>query len=97
MSLSLEQIKHLAFLARLEFSDQEIREFYHDLNTILDFVDQLKKIKTENLELKIPEREINLLREDQAKKNLNSADLLKQAPEKLESYFRIPPLFKEAR
>ena len=39
-----DDVKHLAELSRLDFSDKEISSFKNDLDSILSYVDQIKEI-----------------------------------------------------
>lgn len=45
MSLSAKDISHIAQLARLELTDQEIKQYRQELSGIVRYVDQLQKIK----------------------------------------------------
>lgn len=50
MSISKEEITHIAELSRLELSPEEIAKFGTQLSSILDYVGQLKGVKTKNIE-----------------------------------------------
>ncbi len=50
MSLTRDDVKRLADLARLDLSDEEIGAMQKDLGTILGFVDRLKDVKTQGIE-----------------------------------------------
>ena len=45
--ISKEQVKHIAKLARLSLSEAEILKFQKELSSILDYVDQLKELKSD--------------------------------------------------
>ena len=49
MSLSKEQVQHIAKLARLELSDDEYAESVKKLSKIVDFVDHLSEADTEGV------------------------------------------------
>lgn len=49
MSLSNEQIKKIAKLARIRVEDAELEKFSHDLNNILHLVESLSKVDTRNV------------------------------------------------
>ena len=47
MSLTKQQVEHIASLARLELTDQEKEKFTKELSSILDYFEQLKEVDTE--------------------------------------------------
>ena len=49
MSLTLEQVKHIANLARLELTDEELSRYKGQLSAILDYFQQLEMLDTENV------------------------------------------------
>ena len=49
VSLSKQQVNHVARLARLKLADGEFAEFVDKLSRIVDFVDQLQQANTENV------------------------------------------------
>lgn len=83
MKLKQEEIKHIAILARLELTDEELNKYGSQLSKILDYIDQLKEVDTTDTE---PTAQVtgleNILREDVAddwnKEELREA--LAQAP-----------------
>jgi len=49
MSLSLEEVKKIASLARIGLSDEELERMRNDLDGILEYVDRLQKVDTEGV------------------------------------------------
>ena len=49
MGLTSKEVQHIANLARLEVSDEQIDDYVEKLTQILDLVDALKKVDTANL------------------------------------------------
>ena len=79
MSISLEQIKHLAHLSRLEFSDQELKEMQGDMGKILDFVAQIDALDLTGIEpLTQMSDSVNVMREDQTKGMIEKDEALKK-------------------
>jgi len=84
MKLSKEEIKHIANLARLELSEEEVTIYDDQLSHILDYIGRLKEVDTSKIE---PTAQVtgleNVLRSDEIKewnkKQVEQA--LKQAPE----------------
>ena len=91
MSISLEEVEHIAKLARLQLTDEEKKRFQVELGKILEYFDQLKKLDTEKVPPMTHAVPIeNVLREDQAKPSLPVEEALQNAPEKKDSYFQVP-------
>lgn len=96
MSISLEQIKHLAHLSRLEFSDQELKEMQGDMGKILDFVAQIDALDLTGIEpLTQMSDSVNVMREDQTKGMIEKDEALKNAPDANSDYFRVPKFGKK--
>ena len=81
----------IAKLTRLKIKDSEISEFSAQLSSILDWVEQLNEVNTNNIE---PLSNVSLsilpLREDEESKEDRSDEVLSNAPEKLENFFVVP-------
>ena len=69
MKLSKEEIKHIANLARLELSEEEVTIYDDQLSHILDYIDQLQEVNIKNIEptAQVISKE-NIMREDDVKK-----------------------------
>ncbi|KRQ87536.1 Glutamyl-tRNA(Gln) amidotransferase subunit C [Caloramator mitchellensis] len=91
MSVDKKQVDYVAKLARLEFSEDEKEKFVQDFNNILQFVEQLKEVDTENVEISITNyAAFNVLREDKIEKSMDREDALLNAPDKENGYFKVP-------
>ena len=96
MSISLEQIKHLAHLSRLEFSKEELEEMQGDMGKILEFVAQIDALDLEGVEpLTQMSESTDVMRDDQAKGMLPKEEALKNAPDANSDYFRVPKFGKK--
>ena len=96
MSISLEQIKHLAHLSRLEFSEEELKEMLGDMGKILDFVAQIDALDLSGIEpLTQMSDSVNVMREDQTKGMIQKEEALKNAPDANSDYFRVPKFGKK--
>jgi len=51
MSISREEIKHIAELARLKLSEDEIKKLGGELSSILEYIEMLKEVKTEGVKI----------------------------------------------
>ena len=91
MKLSDEIIDHIAHLARLEFEGESKTAIKSDLERIIQFMDKLSELPTENVDpLIFMNDEVNKLREDIAHVSISQQEALKNAPKKDSDYFRIP-------
>lgn len=96
MKISEETVDHIAHLARLEFEGEKKETIKEDLERILEFIDKLKQVETDNVEpLIYMTSEVNRLREDESKVTLSQEEVLKNAPKKDSDYFRIPKVLEK--
>ena len=95
MKLSKEEVEHIAKLARLELSEEEIERYRSQLSDILDYADRLQALDTSNIP---PTASVlksgSNLRKDQSKSSLQPGDLKLNAPEFEENQFRVPPVME---
>ncbi|MEI6291714.1 MAG: Asp-tRNA(Asn)/Glu-tRNA(Gln) amidotransferase subunit GatC [Chloroflexota bacterium] len=95
MSLSIYEVQHIAHLARLELSGEEINRYRNQLSAILDHVTQLQKLDTANIQPTAGGDNTGaVLREDNSRPGLGSDVLLKTASEKHLSQYKMPPVFE---
>jgi aspartyl-tRNA(Asn)/glutamyl-tRNA(Gln) amidotransferase subunit C len=91
VSVTLKDVEHIAELARLKFSDEELESFTHQLNQILEYVEKLNELDTENVEpLSHPVEGNNAFREDELKPSINREEALKNAPDSDDEFFKVP-------
>ncbi|MGA9292546.1 MAG: Asp-tRNA(Asn)/Glu-tRNA(Gln) amidotransferase subunit GatC [Ignavibacteriaceae bacterium] len=91
MAVTIKDVEHIAELARLKFKEKELENFTHQLNDILSYVEKLNELDTENVEpLSHPVENTNVFREDEVKPSVSREDALKNAPDKNESFFKVP-------
>lgn len=50
MAITREEIKHIAELSRLELSEEEMKKFGGQLDSILKYISQLNEVDTKNVE-----------------------------------------------
>ena len=98
MSVSKEQVKHIAKLARLELTDGEAEAMTTELNQILDYMDKLNELNTENTEiLSHPVSTSNVFRADKTHKSIERQDALKVAPNADDEYFHVPKVISSSQ
>jgi aspartyl-tRNA(Asn)/glutamyl-tRNA(Gln) amidotransferase subunit C len=88
--LSTEEVKKIALLARIELSDGEVEKFQKDLSTVLDYVAELQGVDTEGLEIVSQVTGLqNMQREDEAVSAENHEEILANAPETKDGYYKV--------
>ena len=93
MSISEEQVRHVALLARLELTDDQVARYGEDLNSILGHIDSIQHLDLEGVEpTEHPLDVVNVTREDVVKPGLSREDALKNAPQVEDSAFVIPQI-----
>ena len=94
--ITREEVKKVAHLARLELNENEINNHALQLEKILDYVRQLEKINTNDVQCTTRAIEvINVFRKDE---NINSdctEELLDLGPSKEDKYFKVPKIINE--
>ncbi|GIW84933.1 MAG: aspartyl/glutamyl-tRNA(Asn/Gln) amidotransferase subunit C [Gemmataceae bacterium] len=94
MSLTQEEVRKVARLARLELAEEEIEVFQAQLSAILDYVAQLQRLDTSQIEeLAHPLPLSNVFRPDQERPSLSVDEALQNAPQRLGDYFAVPAIF----
>ena len=93
MLLSKEQVEHIAKLARLSLTDDEIVRFQEQLSSILAYFQQLKELDTSDISPSARALDIPCtLREDKPAQGLTVDELMMNAPDVEENQFRVPPI-----
>lgn len=94
MSLSLDEVRKVAKLARLELSDADLALMQQQLSAILDYVAQLNELDTSDVEpLAHPLPIDNVFRPDEPIPSLPVDAALQNAPNRVGDYFAVPAVF----
>jgi len=95
MSLSADQVRWVAHLARLELSDDELAMMTPQLSAIVEYVDQLKQVNTDDVEpLAHPLPIQNVFREDEPAASLPVNEALANAPARQGDFYRVPAVLE---
>ena len=93
MSLNAEDVKKVAVLARLEFSESEIGLFTEQLGNIVAFVEQLSQVQTEGIEPMAHPLDVHsVLRADELRPGLSREAALSNSPNHDDTCFLVPPV-----
>lgn len=91
MSISKEEIIHIAKLASLNLSEEEIEKYTKDMQEILEFANTVNNVSTDDVNETIGANGLyNVFRKDEIKQIIEKEELLKNAPSQDEGMFRIP-------
>ena len=95
MKIDKNTLRKIAHLGRLEFDPKHEESMTKSLTSILDWVEKLNEVNTENVEPLIHmSEEINVFREDVVRPHLAHEKGLKNAPKKDQDYFRVPKVME---
>ena len=91
MKVSREEIMHIANLARLNLSEEEIQRYTNDMEDILNFANTINNINTENIGESIAaSNNVNVFRKDEVKEFEDKEMLMKNAMEVEDGMFHLP-------
>jgi aspartyl-tRNA(Asn)/glutamyl-tRNA(Gln) amidotransferase subunit C len=94
--IDIEQVKHIAELARMNFTAQELEKFQKDLSAILDYVDKLKEVDIEGVSPTSHSIDLkNITRIDEVKESSDELadNLISLAPHKKGRFIKVKPVF----
>jgi aspartyl-tRNA(Asn)/glutamyl-tRNA(Gln) amidotransferase subunit C len=95
MPVSTEQVRHIARLARIAMSDEEIERLAPELNNILGWVEQLGEVNTDGIEPLTAVIDQKLRLRDDAVTDGNIRDeILANAPEAQHGFFAVPKVIE---
>ena len=96
MAVTIKDVEHIAKLAKLEFTEAEKEKFTHQMNQILEYMEQLNKLETSDIEPLSHVIELsNVFRQDVVKPGVSTEEALKNAPAKTEEFFKVPKVISE--
>jgi aspartyl-tRNA(Asn)/glutamyl-tRNA(Gln) amidotransferase subunit C len=95
MSVSTEQVRHLARLARIAMSDDEIERLAPELNNILGWIEQLGEVNTDGVEplATVIDQKLRL-RDDVVNDGNIREEILANAPEAQHGFFAVPKVIE---
>jgi aspartyl-tRNA(Asn)/glutamyl-tRNA(Gln) amidotransferase subunit C len=93
MSLSPEEVRKVAQLARLHLTAAEEERFTTQLSNILDYIEQLNELDVEGVEPTTRAIDVsNIMRDDQLESCPDREALLNCAPDRDEDFFKVPKI-----
>jgi aspartyl-tRNA(Asn)/glutamyl-tRNA(Gln) amidotransferase subunit C len=95
--IDVPQVRKVARLSRLELTEAEVEEFTGQLSAILDYVEKMNELDTDNVEplahcLPVS----NIFRADSVKVSLGTEKTLANAPQRDGEFFKVPKILDES-
>jgi aspartyl-tRNA(Asn)/glutamyl-tRNA(Gln) amidotransferase subunit C len=92
MAISREQVLHVAKLAHLDLTDEEVEKFREQLSAILEAVSKVSELDLADVPpTSHPLDLVNVWREDEPQPSLPREEALANAPETEGGFFKVPP------
>ncbi|GAC1366283.1 MAG: Asp-tRNA(Asn)/Glu-tRNA(Gln) amidotransferase subunit GatC [Herpetosiphon sp.] len=95
MALSLDEVRHVAHLARLHLEEDELVTMQQQLSAILEYVDMLQEADISKVDITAQVTDVvNVVRPDVVEPSLPIEVVLAQAGSHEGSYFKVKPVFE---
>ena len=96
MSLSAEEVRKVADLARLELSEADVETMARQLSAIVDYINQLQQVNTDGVEPLAHALDLHdVFRDDVPAPSLDADQALANAPARKDDFYRVPAVFGE--
>ena len=93
MKITREEVEHVAKLARLELTEEEMKTFEGQLSQILTYIGKMSELATDGVEpMSHAVDVVNVFREDRAGESLPVAETLANAPAREGEFFKVPKI-----
>lgn len=97
MAITANEVKHVASLAKLEFTDEELQKFTGQMDEIINMVEQLGEVDTTDVPVtSTVTEEVNVMRENVAVKGTDRTLLMKNVPEEKDGLIKVPAIIDES-
>jgi aspartyl-tRNA(Asn)/glutamyl-tRNA(Gln) amidotransferase subunit C len=92
MAITREQVLHVAKLAHLDLTDEEVDRFREQLSAILDAVSKVSELELADVPpTSHPLELVNVWRDDEPRPSLPIDEAFANAPDRDGDFFRVPP------
>lgn len=96
MKITEEEVRHVANLSKLAFSDEATTEFATTLSKIVEMVELLDEVDTTGVPFTSNvAANVNFMREDESVKGWNREELFKNVPEEEDYLIKVPAIIDE--
>ena len=91
--ITVKDVEHVAKLARLELTEEEKEKFTSQLGDVLKYVEQMNEVDTSNVEPMAHAIDfVNVMREEVVKYEQSKEELMKNAPDAEDGFFKVPKI-----
>jgi aspartyl-tRNA(Asn)/glutamyl-tRNA(Gln) amidotransferase subunit C len=94
--ITRDDVLHIAKLAKLKLTEEEVKLFQEQLGRILDYFKQLEQLDTEGI---APMKHVldvhNVFRADEPRPSVPVSEALKNAPKRRDGYFEVPKVVEK--
>lgn len=91
--ITIKDVEHVAKLARLELTDEEKELYTKQLGEVLQYVNQMNEVDTSKIEPMTQVVDfVNVMREDKVVYEQTKEELMKNAPEQENGFFKVPKI-----
>lgn len=91
--ITVKDVEHVAKLARLELTEEEKVLYTKQLGDVLKYVDQMNEVDTSNIKPMTQVVDfVNVMREDEPHQEISKEDLMSNAPEEENGFFKVPKI-----
>ncbi len=95
MALTLDEVRHVARLARLRLTEAELDQMREQLSSILEYMDMLQEVDVEGVPPTAQVTDVvNVVRPDEVRPSLPVEEVLAAAPRREGDYFKVKPVFE---
>ena len=95
MSVTINDVRYIASLARLEFTAEDEERLVRELNEILTYMEKLNELDTEGVPPMSHVLDLyNVLRADQVQQRIRREEALSRGPDADDAYFRVPRIIE---
>jgi aspartyl-tRNA(Asn)/glutamyl-tRNA(Gln) amidotransferase subunit C len=90
MRLSIEEVRHIALLARVAMTEAELERMRDEMSNILDHFDVLQQVDTEGVEPTAHTADVrSVMRDDEVRPSATKEDVLSNAPRREDDFLRV--------
>ena len=95
MALTIDEVRHVARLARLRLNDEELVEMQQQLSKILDYFTMLQEIDVAEVPPTAQVTDVvNVVRPDEVRPSMPVEDVLAQAPQREGDFLKVKPILE---
>lgn len=95
MSLSIDEVRKVALLARLRLDDAELEQMRQQLSDILAYMQVLQQVDVTDVPVTAQVTDVvNVVRPDEVRPSLTVEEVLANAPDSEDGYFKVKPVLE---